>query len=338
MKKIIIIVLIFTMLNTRVFAEEKGFVDVFEETAVAGDNDIKTFPISVEGEKNRELSGNFNCTGDDICWVEISFYPKHGRIEADGNSMSFTYVPNKNFTGKDRFYYKVSNGRYTSNVSECNIKIKNSYASNKLSAFSYSDMSGNQSEYAAVKLVESDILRGEKIGLCYYFHPKAFVKRSTAASSIYRISKSVHQPITKTAGAFNAAERFPENSEDEVYYACKSGILYGEKYNGQANLRLDGIATRAEFFCMLDRAIGLKDSGMAAEDLSEMPDFAAGSAKRLLAAGIISDKDISLKPDEPITKQEMAELLYKYMCYEKNKPKKSINRQISEKLYPEICI
>ena len=337
-KKMIIAISVFALFGTQAFAEDRGFVDVFEESAAAGD-DIKTFPISVRGEKNSEINGDFNCIGDNICWVEISFYPKHGKLEADGELLTFTYIPDENFTGRDCFYYKVSNGRYTSNVSKCDIRIKNSSADKKLSAFSYGDMDGNQYEYAALRLAEGDVLKGDKIGKSYYFHPEEFVKRSTAAGCVYRILKSASEPSAEGVGAFNGGGDYFKKPGEEVYYARKAGIIHGERCEGKINLRSDEIVSRAEFFCMLDRAMGLKGAGIEpeADDFSQTPDFALSSVKRLSAAGIIGD-NTAIRPKLPITKGEMAELLYRYMCYEKNRPEKTASQQISEKLYQEISI
>lgn len=341
MKNIIIFISAFMLCNTQAFAEDKGFTDVFEEMAAADGEEIKTYPIDIEGEKNQPVKSSFNFSGDNICTVEISFYPKHGTIEADGANMTFVYTPRKNFIGKDTFYYKVSNGKYTSNVSKCSIKIKNTSAENKLSVFGYSDMMGSKSEYAAQKLAEADILKGDKIGINYYFYPQSAVTRSAAAGCIAHISRTARQDAALPAGAFSAAGIFSGNYDDEVYYACKSGIIYGEQYAGEADLRLDDIVTRAEFLCMLDRAMGLKSEireAPAFEDSAQIPDYAVKSIERLCTAEIITDKDNYLRPNEPLTKEDMAELLYKYMCYEKNSVEKTINQRIIEKLNPEVSV
>ena len=340
MKNIIIFISAFMLCNTQAFAEDKGFADVFEETAAADGEEMKTYPINIEGEKNQSVKSAFNCAGNDICTVEISFYPKHGTVEADGNLMTFTYTPDKNFIGKDAFYYKVSNGRYTSNVSKCSIKIKNTTAGSRLSVFGYSDMTGNKSEYAAQKLAEDDILKGDKIGINYYFYPEAYVKRSTAAGCIARISEKADRAV-QLAGAFYADGIFSENSDNEVYYACKSGIIYGERCADKTDLRLDDIVTRADFLCMLDRAMGLKNENGEAPvfcDSAQIPDYAVKSINRLYAAKIITDTDDYLRPNEPLNKEDMAELLYKYICYEKNLSGKTINQRIIEKLYPEVSV
>ena len=337
MKKILFVLSAAFILSPRAFAAPCA-IDVFEEYASFDDEECKTYAINLSTEINTPVSNSFLYSGEGICTVEITLNPLHGTLEADGNAMEFVYTPNKNFTGSDCFYYRVSNGVISSNISKCTIKTGKE-KQNAASGFYYTDMTGSTAEYAALKVVELDILKGEKIGKDYYFYPDTEVTRGMAVSCISRADRynknSSSEPEVKQV--FADANSLSGQLKNDVYYASNSGIINGIKSNGEYYLRLNDTVTRVEFFCMLDRAMSAKTD--TAEELlyadkALIPDYASVSVKNLVSRKILPNEEYSLlRPDDSLTKEEMAQLLYKFTAFNEKNAVKTMAQQIKENIY-----
>ena len=340
MKKLLFILSAVFILSPRVFAEPLA-IDVFEEYASFDDEECKSYGIDIATEANTTVSNSFLYSGNDICAVEITSYPHYGALEVNGAAMEFSYTPNKDFSGNDCFYYRVSNGVISSNISKCTIKTKKE-RQNASTGFYYTDMTGNPGEYAALKMVELDILKGEKIGRDYYFYPKAQVSRGMAISCISRADKYNSKASCEVKQVFADASSLSDQLKSDVYYATGSGIINGIKSNGEYYLRLNDTITRAEFFCMIDRAMSAKtdtSTDLLYADKAQIPDYASVSIKNLVSKKILPNSENSLlRPNDALTKEEMAQLLYKFVRFNEQNTVKTMAQEIRENLYSNINI
>lgn len=112
--------------------------------------------------------------GDEMEYI-ITSQPENGLLTfTDSAAGIFKYTPHSGFKGTDSFTYRVMD-KY-GNVSDiATVTVKTS--KNK-SGIVYSDMSNDIAQYASLKLAESGILVGEKIGDNMYFSPSSTVSRS----------------------------------------------------------------------------------------------------------------------------------------------------------------
>lgn len=82
---------------------------------------------------------------------QIITRPKHGKLT--GNPPNLTYKPDRNFTGKDRFTYRISDGQSSSKLATVTIRVRNSKPSAKsspLTAASSRSAAGSTSAAAAI--------------------------------------------------------------------------------------------------------------------------------------------------------------------------------------------
>lgn len=335
MRKIIFVLFTAFLIPANVFAGDADVIDVFEEYASFDDEECTTYSIELTTDKNTPIGSELMYSGDNVCTAEITVNPHFGRVEIDGKSMSFTYIPNNGFTGEDCFYYRVSDGRISSNVSKCTIKVAKAIETAS-SEFYYADMIGNQAEYAALKMVEMDILKGERIGKEYYFYPETQVTRGMALSCITRADKQQKNTSSNVKAVFADSDSVAAQVKQDVYNAVNTGIINGVSENGANYLNLNTPVTRAEFICMLDRAMAGKtetNASLSYADAGEIPDYAVVSVKNLLARNILLSNNSLLRPNDPLTKEDMADMLYKFVRYNEQKTVKTMANRIRENLY-----
>ena len=112
--------------------------------------------------------------GDDMVF-EIVKYPQNGRVYLDNENMgTYTYIPNRSYTGEDSFSYVVFD-QY-GNYSEAK-EIKISVASPAISTV-YSDLLGDGLYAHAISVTECGLMNGVQVGDYYYFEADREVSRA----------------------------------------------------------------------------------------------------------------------------------------------------------------
>lgn len=203
--------------------------------------------------------------------------------------------------------------------------------------FSYADMAGNSADYAAVKLVELGVIKGERVGEEYYFHPDKTVTRSEAISYLNAALGIAKTTVdTKDINIFADCKELTERVKKNAYIAYKAGIIKGKRENDGLYLVPNEEITRAEFFSMIDRAAGGKTAGeteLLHPDSSQIPDYAKISVKNLCAYKIIENSNTLLRPKEALKRDEMAEILYNLIKFKEESTTKVLSQRIKEELY-----
>ncbi len=333
MKKLLFLILIFTQITSPAYASE--VIDVFEEYASADDFVCKTYSFSLDTSKNEDASGNFftECSAPySIC---VTSAPSNGIIFVDENQ--FTYTPYEDFTGSDSFQYRIfANGVY-SNISECSINITGEEIID--TKFYYEDMQNNPAKKAAEKLVEMNIIKGERIADKYYFYPKSQITRGSAISYLCAAlgsdTKDLSVPII-----FADNNSLSTQLKKDAYICYSANIITGKPIDDKIYLCPDEPLTRAQMFSMIERAASGKshsDITLEYPDEKSIPYYAKLSVKNLIANGFIENsKTEPLRPNDTATKAEFAELLYKLVLSNEESVTKTLSQRIKEGFYAKL--
>ena len=336
MKKIFSLLIALFTFSSVASASVYDTLDIYEEYASSYDEECKAYEINIQAPTNTPKTSAFLFSGEGIYNAEITSFPKHGTLTVGEDAKGFTYTPDKDFVGNDCFYYRVSSSTISSNIAKCTILVEDNTLCSSY-GFYYADMKNNSAEYASLKLVELDILKGERIGREYYFYPKAYVTRGMGISCLNRADKYRAENSTNVTTVFADSAALPSQMKNDAYKALNAGIINGVSKDGQYYLNLDQPVTKAEFICMIDRAMNQKtitDKTLAFADAALIPDFAKTSVKNLVSRNILSNEPGTfLNPNEPLTKEDMATLLYKFVKFEEQNSVKTMAQQIRQTLY-----
>jgi hypothetical protein len=245
--------------------------------------------------------------GDAVSF-EIVTPPTKGVIEL-GEDGCFVYTPDEGRRGKDYFGYKAvdSDGNYSQ---EATVIIKICKQKTKVT---YSDMSGNAGEYAAVTLAEKGIFVGENLAGSYVFCPDRQVSREEFLAMCMELTgKDLLTDVTSTGFADDSD--IDDWAKPYVSTALRCGIISGySSQEGTNCFNAGGNITAAEAAVMLDRALGLTDTAAVwMEYETAVPAWACRSAANLAACGMIP---ASLSMDSSsLNRAQTAEMLTQAMA------------------------
>lgn len=238
----------------------------------------------------------------DTFQLKTSSLPTKGTVSFNGTS--FTYEPYSGKTGSDSFtVYAVDRfGNYSEDA-----KISISIESNR-TGFSYVDMHGNPSEYAAVKLHQNGIYSGEKIGSGYFFHPNYTITRAELLVMVLAASgmDSTLSPTVNT-GLSNDAE-LPLWLKPYIKKAIDKGI-----WNSSSPFKHTEIPSRAEAVQMVARAANItdvKDYNLQMPDITTIPNWAVSSYKQLAAYRMLDLHTGYAYPNRELTTSYSADLIW----------------------------
>lgn len=266
--------------------------------------------ISLETYKNVAITSVFlgeDLDGDELAYSVVN-EPKRGTVEVL-QSGKFIYTPNKNKVGRDIFTYAVVDSE--GNVSESatvNIVIKKT--AKKLV---YSDMDGNESQYAAMRLAEEDIFVGEQLGAEYYFMPDKTVNRGEFLAMTLK-AVGLQADDLGTSTGFADEEQTPAWLRPYITTGLKTGIISGVATNGDGLVfRSDATLTRAEAVVIINNALGISNTDMSvlsATTDDSVPVWAHQAALNLQSYGLIEVDDTgSYQLSREVTRAEAAELI-----------------------------
>ncbi len=334
MKRFIYILSLLIIFSTTVFADS-GILDVFEEYAGFDDFVCRTGAVVSYTQKNEQVSGKFIIDCEESFVIEIVNQPKLGTVEINEERGEFVYTPNKDILGRDRFSYRVVSGDISSNISQCTVVISKEKSDSVSGDFHYADMVGNSADFAAVKMVELGVIKGERVGEEYYFYPKNNISRISAVAYINAVldidSKSV-----ETEDIFEDCGNLPHQMKKNIKIACDANII--SKNN--KNFYPHEYVTRAEFFTMIEKAMGAKtnsDTELLYIDKADIPDYAKISIKNLVCHDMIDNsKDTALRPNDCITREEAVGVLYNLVKFHEKNTQQTLSQRIKEEVYGKI--
>lgn len=239
----------------------------------------------------------------DLVTFQLVEKPARGQVEL-GEDGSFCYTPYENKKGKDSFTYVAvdANG----NVSEeATVKVTIEKQSTKVS---YSDMEGEASHYAALRLAEQGVFVGSNVGGVYCFQPNAPVSREEFLA-MAMTAAGVEALDNVTVTGFYDDSDIPTWAKGYVSAAVMSGTVRGETNStGQVVFHAGNDITVMEAAVIIDRLLAMGDVATAdtfSQDL--VPVWAYQSVVNMDAVDVVSLSSTSLS--DPLTRGEAAEML-----------------------------
>lgn len=325
------------------------FWNVFEEYAARDADSLYTESFSVETKKNIPIYDKLRF----ICELEspqftVTIEPQKGKVEITQETGEFIYTPFQDEVGEDTFSFRITAGGEESNISSCTITITDEEPETPPSSspeplgFVYEDMQNHWGNYSAVKMVERDILKGERVGSKYYFYPDTTMKRIDVINYLLSaLGADMNDVNVNETHIFEDSASLPEYINKIAYVAHKLGIIDGEQRDDKVYLNPYANINRVEIITMVDRATSSKTmSDVSLEDYVDaaaIPDWAAQHVKNLLGYGIIQGfDDKTIQPFATLTKAQTVEMLYQMIKYNESAGVETMANRIKKGFYGKI--
>ncbi len=242
----------------------------------------------------------------DLVTFQIVDSPARGQITVDENDpAAFWYTPYEGKKGKDSFTYVATDS--VGNTSEpATVKITIKKQSTKVT---YSDMSGDPGQYAALHLAEEGVYVGRQIGSLYCFDPEASFTREEFLALAMDVAGS--EPLSNvTLTGFYDDTGISAWAKGYVSAGLVCGAVKGsQNSDGQAVFNPGAPITCAEAAVIVDRLLDIGDvtSGAFSSET-------AGLAPVWAAQSVINMETVSVLPanttfDGPLTRSEGARML-----------------------------
>ena len=240
----------------------------------------------------------------DLVTFQVVDSPARGQITLDENDpAAFWYTPYEGKKGKDSFTYVAidANG----NVSKpATVKIT---IEKQKTAVSYSDMSGNPSQYAALRLAESGVYTGRKVGELYCFDPdEVFTREEFLALAMTAANVAPLSSVSLTG--FYDDKDISAWAKGYVSAALIQGTVKGSPNEvGQVVFNAGDAVTCAQAAVIIDRLLAMGDvSSPSVFSVETTPAWAYQSAVNMEAVSVLpSSADLS----QTLTRAEAAEML-----------------------------
>ena len=249
----------------------------------------------------------------DCVTYQITTDPIKGSIDLDDDG-HFVYTPDSGKRGKDYFGYRATDSE-GNRSQEATVIIR---IEKQKSQFTYADMDGNGSAFAAVRLAEEDIFTGEYLAGTYVFAPDAPVSRSEFLAMCMRVTGT--EPF-RSAGStgFSDDRDIAVWAKPYVGAALNKGIISGyADENGTAVFAPNENISVLEAAVMLDRAALLTDAVAAWFSWDDaVPTWALQSAANVASCGLLPG-GCSFS-DDHLTRAQAAEMLCSTMALLQNR-------------------
>lgn len=241
----------------------------------------------------------------DLVTFQVVDSPARGQVAMDeSDPAAFTYTPYEGKKGKDSFtYVAVDSQGNTSKPAKVKIVIQKQTA-----VISYSDMNGDRAHYAALRLAETGVYTGRKVGGLYCFDPQAaFTREEFLAMAMTAADKAPLEDVALT-GFYDDGE-ISAWAKGYVSAALVVGTVRGSRNSaGQTVFSPASPITRGEAAVIIDRLLATGDVTGTASAFSPdtVPAWAYQSAVNMEAVSVLSGgSDLS----QPLTRGEAAEML-----------------------------
>lgn len=254
--------------------------------------------------KNAKLAGYVTARdpdGDSIA-IRVTRAPAKGEVSFVGQT--FTYQPFHNMTGSDSFQFCAVD-RFGNYSAEAVVDLT---IENNRSGFSYLDMAGNPSEYAAVKLHENGVYSGIKVGKSWLFQPERQVDRGEllvmllAANGMDQaLSPTVNTRLPNDSTLPMWLKPYVKKAIDEEIWSSTQAFVHTE------------IPARAEAVVLTDRAAKIsdvKDFTLTMADAASIPEWSLHGYKDLAAYRMLDLYDGYAHPGAAVTGSYAADLTW----------------------------
>ncbi|MCX7714460.1 MAG: Ig-like domain-containing protein [Clostridia bacterium] len=283
----------------------------------------ESFNLSVT--KNTPEAGKlvYTYTGSETLSFSVVDGPSKGSVEITSTQGDFIYTPHTDEIGNDSFTFRVSAGELASNIATCSVTISEPQTpapSPEAFEFVYEDTKNHWVNYSAVKMVEKDIIKGERVGSKYYFYPDTVLRRIDVINYLLAsLNATVDDVNTDNINIFADSASLPEYINKIGYKAYELGIIEGERVGDEIYLNPYSSVKRVEVVKMIDSAMGPKtrsDKELEFIDASAIPDWAVQHVKNMVGYGILQGyEDNTMRPFSTVTKAQEVEMMYQMIKY-----------------------
>lgn len=245
--------------------------------------------------------------GDELTYT-LSRAPACGTVTLAPDG-SFVYTPTGAKACTDSFTFTAADAGGLQSEAAVTVTLHA-----RKDAFCYADMASDPNHYAAVRLAELDILRGEQIGGVNFLYPEKPVSRAQFVAMAARLCRLTVPTAAVSTGMADHQE-IPVWARATMAAAIDSALITGEQQaSGNRVVRADDPITRAEAAVILNRMLALSDDGRTPgyTDAAALPDWAAQAVVNTVEAGYLTlDAGGSFDPARPLTRTEAAGCLYR---------------------------
>ncbi len=280
---------------------------------VAGVNEYR---LSISAISGKSTSGTLVASDPegDVVRYEIVKYPSHGAIaELDPYSGSYTYVSRESYTGEDSFSYVAIDeyGNYTESAQVSVNVAPDKWGLVFSDADEYSDLS------AVSCMVGQGIMDAEIKGGVYVFSPNIKITRAEFIVMAMKTAGKKPTDNTSLLDAIADIEDLSEESKKYIVTALDGGYINTElNSKGEKCLRPNDVITKAEASMILSRLCGFEQKTDAISVFADFGRVDASMTKSVSAMyeyGIIDCPNGMISPNEPITRDSCAKMLYRYI-------------------------
>ncbi len=242
--------------------------------------------------------------GDGLSY-ELASQPQYGTVTVENGT--FLYTPTGTKARSDAFTFTAVDPRGARSAPAA-VVIDVHEAESTLS---YVDMERDPNHYAAVRLAELGILRGEQIGTSHFLDPDAPVSRAQFVAMAARL---LELPLPTAAVSTGAADNsdVPVWARASMAAALTEKIIEGEQQQGNRVLRPSDPVTMAETAVILDRMLCLQDDGRMVDYTAAVPTWAAQAVINTVEGGYLTlGADGSFDPSASLTRSQAAACLFR---------------------------
>ena len=175
----------------------------------------------------------------------------------------------------------------------------------------FSDMTGNWADAYATYLYDTGVSNGTG-GDTPAFQPSRQITRAEFFAMVARWMGLDLTQYADVALPFADADSIPDWAINEVKAMYSLGILKGANENGVLKVNAQSTITRAEAITILGRTQpkGYAEPELSFDDASLVADWSAPYIKSLVGQGVVTGNDNRIRPNDLLTRGEVAKLLY----------------------------
>jgi hypothetical protein len=248
--------------------------------------------------------------GDELTY-EIVSYPAHGLLVLENKTLgTYTYTPDKSYTGSDSFEYVVRDkyGNYSTSA-----KVTIEVSAQKTSVV-YSDLHESDLYSHALAVTESGLMNGVQVGNYFYFEADREVSRAELVVTAMNAIGIKSVPDVVTTG-FADDEDINPALKGYIALAYSKGYISGIKQNGEIYFKPNETVKLSEAAVIISNMIGYAkpDVTPAFADSDDIPSWSNAAIESLYTLGILEFPDMTVDAGATVTRGNMAKLLNKTM-------------------------
>ena len=262
--------------------------------------------LTLKTYKGVAISSRFSAVDPegDLVTFQIVDSPARGQITLDENDpAAFWYTPYEGKKGKDSFTYVAtdSNGN-TSKPATVKITIEK-----QKTAVTYSDLNDSTAHYAALRLAETGVYTGRKVGELYCYDPdETFSREEFLAIAMTAADVAPLSNVSLTG--FYDDKDISAWAKGYVSAALLQGTVQGSPNDaGQIVFNAGDAVTCAQATVIIDRLLAMGDvPSSAVFSVEAAPAWAYQSAMNMEAVSVLPS---SANLSHTLTRAEAAEML-----------------------------